>query len=87
MSGMENTITDNTNISLTYPYAAKDSNGNKYIVLGPSAMTPCNVLRIDNSSIVPLQYTSTQLNNLVLIPAGVTITMVIDPQYSAPAST
>lgn len=81
MSNMENTYVENSNVELQYPYAAKDTNQLLYIVLGPASMTPCNVLRIDASAILPLVYTSTQINQLTLIPEGVTITMKVDPQF------
>ena len=81
MSNIENTYVENTNVELQYPYAAKDSNQLLYIVLGPASMTPCNVLRIDAGAIVPLAYTNTQINQLTVIPEGVTVTMKVDPQF------
>ena len=81
---IENTTTVNQNLVLTYPYAANDTNNKVNIVLGPASMTPCNVLRIEASSIVPLQLTTTQINNLTLIPTGVNINMIIETQYTTP---
>ncbi len=81
MSNIENSYVENTNVELQYPFAAKDTNQLLYIVLGPSTMTPCNVLRIDPTAIVPLVFTNTQINQLTVIPEGVTITMKVDPQY------
>jgi len=78
---MENTYVENSNVELKYPYAAKDTNQLLYLVLGPAPMTPCNVLQIEASAISPRVYTSTQINQLTLIPEGVTITMKVDPQF------
>ncbi|MFA5405363.1 MAG: hypothetical protein WC358_10555 [Ignavibacteria bacterium] len=84
---MENTYVENSNVELQYPYAAKDTNQKLYLVLGPQTMTPANVLRIDSTAIVPLLYTSTQINLLTLVPEGVTITMKVNPQFEEPPVT
>jgi hypothetical protein len=81
MPNMENTYTPNDNITLTYPYAAKDTNQLLYIVLGPSTMTPCNVIRVDSTALVPMVFTNGQINALQLIPEGVLISLKINPQY------
>lgn len=83
MSSIENTYTVNQNVTLEYPYAAKDTNNKLILVLGPASMTPCNALQVEATSIIPLVLNNTQINNLTLIPEGVTITMKVDPQYSA----
>lgn len=83
MSSIENTYTVNQNVTLEYPYAAKDTNNKLILVLGPPSMTPCNALQIEATSIIPLILNNTQINNLTLVPEGVTITMKVDPQYSA----
>lgn len=79
---MQNTYEPNSNISLNFPYAAKDSNDLLYVVLGPATMSVCNVLRVDPTAIVPLRYTNAQVNALTLMPEGVTISLKINPQFS-----
>lgn len=81
MSNIVNTYVENSNVELQYPYAAKDTNEALYLVLGPASMLPANVLRIDDNGIVPLVYTQSQINLLILIPSGVTITMKVNPQF------
>lgn len=78
---MINTYEDNENITLEYPYAAKDSNNNLFLILGPASMTPANALRIDDTGVIPFALSKSQINALTLKPAGVTITLKVEPQF------